>query len=45
MAGVAAVLVAAGAYADVPSDWRNAMSIGIRRIVEIIVATIVIAVS
>ena len=44
VAGVAAVLVAAGAYADVPSDWRNAMSIGIRRIVEIIVATIVIAV-
>ena len=44
VAGVAAILVAAGAYADVPSDWRNAMSIGIRRIVEIIVATIVIAV-
>ena len=44
VAGVAAVLVAAGAYADVPSDWRNAMSIAIRRIIEIIVATIVIAV-
>ena len=41
VAGVAAVLVAAGAYADVPSDWRSAMSAGIRRIVAIIVATIV----
>jgi len=41
VAGVAAILVAAGAYADVPSDWRNAMSIGIRRIVAIILVTIV----
>lgn len=41
VAGVAAVLVAAGAYADVPSNWRSAMSIGIRRIVAIIAATIV----
>lgn len=41
VAGVAAVLVAAGAYADVPSDWRSAMSTGIRRIIAIIAATIV----
>lgn len=41
VAGVAAVLVAAGAYADVPSDWRSAMSAGIRRIIAIIAATIV----
>lgn len=44
VAGVAAVLVAAGAYADVPSDWRSAMSAGIRRIVAIVAATIVAAV-
>ena len=41
VAGVSAVLVAAGAYADVPSDWRNATRIGIRRTVAIIAATIV----
>ncbi len=41
VASVAAVLVAAGAYADVPSDWRSAMNTGIRRIVPIIAATIV----
>ncbi|MDE0376610.1 MAG: hypothetical protein OXK16_11720 [bacterium] len=41
VAGVAAVLVAAGAYADVPSDWRSAMSIGVRRTVAILLATIV----
>ena len=41
VAGVAAVLVAAGAYADVPSDWRNAMGIGVRRTVAILLATIV----
>ncbi|MDE0139775.1 MAG: hypothetical protein OXM57_03825 [bacterium] len=41
VAGVAAILVAAEAYADVPSDWRSAMSAAIRRIVAIIAATIV----
>lgn len=41
VAGVAAILVAAGAYADVPSDWRNATRIGIRRTVGIILASIV----
>ena len=41
VAGVAAVLVAAGAYADVPSDWRRAMGIGVRRTVAILLASIV----
>lgn len=41
VAGVAAVLVAAQAYADVPSDWRRAMGVGVRRTVAIILATIV----
>lgn len=41
VAGVAAVLVAAGAYADVPSDWRNALGVGVRRTVAILLATIV----
>ena len=41
VATVAAVLVAAEAYADVPSDWRRATRIGVRRTVEIILAMIV----
>lgn len=41
VAGVAAILVAAEAYADVPSDWRRATGTGLRRIVPIILATIV----
>lgn len=41
VAGTAAVLVAAEAYAGVPSDWRRAMRIGLRRILPIIGATIV----
>lgn len=44
VAGTAAVLVAAEAYADVPSDWRRAMRIGLRRTLPIIGATIVAAV-
>lgn len=44
VASVAAVLVAAEAYAEVPSDWRRAMGIGVRRTVAIILATIVAAV-
>ena len=41
VAGVAAVLVVAEAYADVPSDWRRATRIGVRRTIAIIAATIV----
>ena len=41
VAGTAAILVAAEAYAGVPSDWRRAMRIGLRRILPIIGATIV----
>ena len=41
VAGTAAVLVAAEAYAGVSSDWRRAMRIGLRRILPIIGATIV----
>ena len=44
VAAVAAILVAAEAYAGVPSDWRRAMRIGLRRILPIIGATIVAAV-
>ena len=44
VASVAAILVAAGAYADVPSGWWRATRIGSRRTFEIILATIVVAV-
>jgi hypothetical protein len=40
VASVAAMLVAAEAYAEVPSDWRRAMRIGVRRTVAIFVAGI-----
>ena len=40
----AAMLVAADAYADVPSDWRRAMGIGVRRLLAVIAATIVLGV-
>ncbi len=41
VAGTAAALVAAEAYAGVPSDWRRATRIGLRRTLAIIGATIV----
>jgi len=41
VASVAGVLVAAEAYAGVPSDWRRATRIGLRRTLAIIGATIV----
>lgn len=41
VATAAAVLVAAGAYAGVPSDWRAATRAGIRRILPLIGSTIV----
>lgn len=41
VATAAAVLVAAGAYAGVPSDWRLATRVGIRRILPIVGSTIV----
>lgn len=43
-ASAAAILVAADAYADVPSDWRKAMGIGVRRLLAVIAATIVFGV-
>ena len=44
VAGAAAAIVAAEAYAGVRSDWRRAMRIGVRRTLAIIIATIVIGV-
>lgn len=44
VAGAAAAIVAAEAYAGVQSDWRRAMRIGVRRTLAIIIATIVIGV-
>lgn len=44
VAAVAATLVAAGAYADVPPDWRGAARIGLQNIVPILAATIVFGV-
>ena len=43
VASAAAVLVAAGAYAGVPADWRLATRVGIRRILSIVAATVVTA--
>ena len=40
-AGTAAALVAAGAYAGIPPDWRRATRVGIRRILSIVAATVV----
>ena len=45
IAPAAAVIVAAGAYADVPADWRSSTLAGLRNIVAIVVATIVAAVA
>lgn len=41
VAGVGAVLVAAGAYADIPADWRGAAGATMRRIGPILAAGIV----
>ena len=41
VASAAAVLIAAGAYAGVPPDWRLATRVGIRRLLALIVSTIV----
>ena len=44
VAGVAAILVAASAYADLPADWRGATRAALRNIVPIVVANFVFGV-
>ena len=44
VAATACSLVAAGAYADVPSNWWRAMRTGVRRTIAIVLAAIVVGV-
>ena len=43
-ASAAAALVAAGAFTDVTPDWRKSAGEGLRRVVSVVVATIVVGV-
>ena len=45
IAAAAATLVAAEAYAGTSSDWRNSAAAGLRRIIPIVVATVVVTVA
>ena len=44
VASAAATLVAAQAYAEMPSDWRQSAAAGLRRTIPIVVATVVVAI-
>ncbi len=45
VASAATIMIAAGAYVDFPSDWRQVTSIGLRRIVPIVVLTLLLVVT